>query len=215
MKAIRICVLLVILFCISPSDFALGDNYLWWDENGNAHATQTPPPENARTKDGKNFWYSDDDSGKFQVSKEELDETYFNMDQKIFEGIENELESEEGLEVTKHDYENLSPEQKNGFWQSVKDFFTKTEKHAAKKKKDCEYKWYAEKHGICPLEKPQINVVSSSFKAVVIDHRKGVWSSCKGTRNGDVYKFVNKGNGYWETDGGVSECPFYEGFKID
>ena len=32
MKTIRICVLLVILFYISPSDFALGDNYLWWKE---------------------------------------------------------------------------------------------------------------------------------------------------------------------------------------
>lgn len=215
MKTILKCALLIILFYVSQSDFAHGDHYLWWDENGGAHVTLTPPPDNARTKDGKNFWRSDDDPGKFQVSKEELDETYINMDQKIFEGIENDLESEEGIKVTKHDHKNLSSEQKKGFWQSVKDFFNKADKQAEKKRKECEYKWYVEKHGICPLKEPQINVVGSSFKAVVVDHRKGVWSSCKGTLNGDVYKFVNKGNGYWETDGGISDCPFYEGFSVN
>jgi hypothetical protein len=60
--------------------------------------------------------------------------------------------------------------------------------------------------------RPKKDVIGSTFRAKVVDSSKGVWSSCKGTRNGDVYVFKNKGEGLWETDGGVPECPFYESF---
>jgi hypothetical protein len=73
-----------------------------------------------------------------------------------------------------------------------------------------EYPQLAERLGICPLEPIQ----GPSFRARVVNSRKMVWSSCKGTRNGDEYRFVNRGDGFWETDGGSPACPFYEGFYL-
>ena len=80
---------------------------------------------------------------------------------------------------------------------------------------DCVVPWLVEKYGICPVgeDEPNMDKVGNTFKAVVVDNRKGVWSSCRGTYNGDIIMFTYKGQGYWETDGNVPECSFYEGFK--
>jgi len=87
-----------------------------------------------------------------------------------------------------------------------------TRNSSGRRVRACKYPNLAASRGICPLEAPPVGTVGGRFRAIIVDARKGGWSSCRVTRDGDVLVFTNKGDGDWETDAGVPACPFKEGF---
>ncbi|MGD8520086.1 MAG: DUF4124 domain-containing protein [Desulfobacterales bacterium] len=212
MKLLVLLPVLFLLLCL-PSIVCGNEIFIWYDENGRAHYTQDPPPANARTKSGENWWQEDEIPGSDAISGEGLDVVDTSLSQSAMEVGENsiheEMQAEEHFldeeeDVNLNRSERKRKSKKKGFFS----FFKRD-----REDNDCdEYAWLVENYGICPLDEPKKDVIGSTFRAKVVDSSKGVWSSCKGTRNGDVYVFKNKGEGLWETDGGVPECPFYESF---
>ena len=197
------------LFFYLPSNVCGNEIYIWYDENGRAHYTHNPPPANALSKTGESWWQEDETSENDVVAEEGLDKAYDNLMQSVVEAEENNIPEQEDEHFDQR--ETTRKPKKKGFFSFFISLF-KRDKEDDNDDNCDKYAWFVENHGICPLDEPKKDVIGSTFRAKVVDSRKGVWSSCKGTRNGDVYVFKNKGEGLWETDGGVPECPFYESF---
>ena len=212
MKGLVLLPVLFLFLCL-PSNVCGNEIYKWYDENGKAHYTQDPPPANARSESGESWWQEDETSESDAKSEVVLDKADTNLLQSDMAVEENSLHEEvEAKEPPLHEEDDENLNQKERKRKSKKKGFFSFFKRD-KEDNDCDgYAWFVENHGICPLDEPKKDVIGSTFRAKVVDSRKGVWSSCKGTRNGDVYVFKNKGEGLWETDGGEPECPFYESF---
>jgi len=186
----------------------------WYDEKEIVHYTQADPPANAKNEDGSSWWgeESDQDAGK-AARKKKIEQVRLKMKnsrepkpdikpaQDIAEDIPPETEAQEPDEESE-------PDENKGLFKRLFGVFFKGEVEA-----ECKEPWLVEKHGLCAIDKPDMEKVGNTFEALVINNRKGVWSNCRGTYNGDHLKFTFKGDGYWETDGNVPECPFYQGFK--
>lgn len=192
--------------------------YKWFDEKGFVHYTEADPPEYAKNEDGSSWWGTEPDQEKEKrLKKKRLQRIRTKI--KIHRVREPEPQVKPAREIDivvdffpeypgeKHEQEPESVEEK-GFFSRLFDFFSNEEEE----KPECAEPWLLEKHGICAFNKPDMKAVGNTFKAEVINNHKCVWSSCRGTYNGDIVAFTYKGNKYWETDGNVPECPFYEGF---
>ena len=197
------------LFFYLPSSVCGNEIYLWYDENGRAHYTHDPPPANALSKSGENWWPEDETSESDVVAEEEIGKADDNLTQRVVETEEYNIPEHED-ELSDQRKTTRKPKKK-GFFNFFISLF-KTDKENNNDDNCDKYAWFVENHGICPLDEPKKDVIGSSFKAKVVDNKKRVWSSCKGTHIGDIYTFKNKGGGRWETDGGVPGCPFYESF---
>lgn len=188
----------------------------WYDEKGIVHYTQADPPANAKNEDGSNWWAEEPNQDankvarkkkieqvrlKIKNSREPKPEPGTEPAQNIEENISLESEAEEPDEKSE-------PIEAKGLLQRMVSLFSKDDTEEPV----CDEPWLLKEHGICALNKPDREKVGSTFKAEVVDNRKCVWSSCRGTYNGDIVTFTYKGQGYWETDGNVPECPFYQGF---
>lgn len=201
--------------------------YKWYDENGIVHYTQNDPPADAKDEDGSSWWGTDPDPEEEKRLREQrLQQIHIEI--KNRNALNPKLEIKAPTHVDEVDLsgseeeasdQQSEPGKTKGFFERLVGFFSKKQKRAEKVEKteeaedtECLEPWLLEAHGICALDKPDIKAVGNTFKAKVIDNRKGVWSSCRGTYNGDILTFSYKGKGYWETDGNVPECPFYEGF---
>lgn len=185
-------VILMLLFIVLVTETSsVQAYYQWYDKNGFAHFTTDAPPPEARNKNGSPWW-------KTNPALPSLVE-----EKKQFERNENEQSPEE------------SPEEKpkSSFFIKLYEAFLAIFPGTDRSGSNCrDYSELATRLGICPLDKIKIGKEGSRFRAKVVDNRKAVWSSCKGTLKGDVYTFVNRGDGFWETDGGFPACPFYQGF---
>jgi hypothetical protein len=216
-------IILVLIFHIPSCAY-----YKWYDENGIVHYTEAPPPKNARDKDGTSWWEKEQDQeGDMPIRESGSEKMHTPIENKNAHEFKREANSAAEIEANSSLYTDEASEQdfedaeKKGFFRRFIGFFSrKQKKEKARKIKEetkeeersCEEPWLIEKHGICALNNPDMDIIGNSFKAEVVDHRKGVWSSCRGTVNGDVLTFTYKGEGYWETDGNVPQCAFYQGF---
>lgn len=187
--------------------------YQWYDVKGNTHFTQDVPPPDAKKKDGSSWWEIENTQEK---KEKELKKRIQRARQRIKSERKKQTKPSNQKSPAKEDdsekpeREEAESEDKAGFFERLAKFFSKKDKA-----ENCIVPWLVEKHGICPLddEEPNMDEIGNEFKAVVVNNRKCVWSSCRGTYNGDILKFVYKGDGYWETDGNKPECPYYEGFR--
>ena len=194
--------------------------YKWYDEKGIVHYTQADPPADAKDEDGSSWWGTEPD----QEEEKRLREQRL---QQIRLKIKNRnarkpkpnikrappIEVDVSVKAEEEPEKESKPIEKKGFFKQLFGIFPKEEKEEEEEEEiKCEEPWLLEVHGICALDKPDMKAVGNTFKAKVIDNRKCVWSSCRGTYNGDIVTFTYKGERHWETDGNVPECPFYEGF---
>jgi hypothetical protein len=199
--------------------------YKWYDENGVVHYTQADPPADAKNEDGSSWWGEEPDpEEKKSLREQKLQQIRAKIKSRdthkpkpaikppryVADADISGTEEEASVKEKKH------VKNKSFFDRLVGIFFEKEieeiEETEETEDVECLEIWLLEAHGICALDKPDMKVVGNMFKAEVIDNRKGVWSSCRGTYNGDILNFTYKGKGYWETDGNVPECPFYQGF---
>lgn len=195
-------VILMLLFIVLVTETSsVQAYYLWYDKNGFAHYTENDPPPEARNKNGSPWWNIN--PALPRLVKEKKQSLPSLAEKKQFEINEKEQSPEESLEE--------KPE--SSFFINLYEAFMAIFPGTDRSGSYCsDYAELVTRLGICPLDKIEIGKEGSRFRAKVVDSRKAVWSSCKGTRNGDVYTFVNRGKGFWETDGGVPACPSYEGF---
>lgn len=192
----------VIFFLIILMGFWVSNGfayYKWYDKNGQIHFSDVEPPLDAKDKDGNPWWKVEEKTEKSE-KKAQNQGVQSKSDDTFIQSGEMHRRTKEGVE------EDESEEK--GFMNWLKSFISDDEEELRS------YPILIEKYGIRPLETPDLDKVGSTFKAKVVNMRKRVWSSCKGTRNGDIIFFTNKGGGYWETHGGVPDCPYYEGFYM-
>lgn len=223
MKAVIIA--MAALWLLSGITEADAKMYKWYDEKGIPHFTYYPPPEGAKNKDGTPYVLPPEDS----VSPAATPRTP--APQPSAPAAATPRAAPPPAEtpappaaVSRNEPDAEAPS--GGFMSRVKSFFAgdadkggppsgKQRNSSGRLVRTCKYPNLAARLGICPLEDPQPHAVGSKFKALVVDARKGSWSSCRVTRDGDFLIFVNKGDNYWETDAGVPACPFREGFQED
>jgi hypothetical protein len=197
----RVILMLLFIVLVTETSFVQA-YYQWYDKNGFAHFTTDDPPPEARNKNGSPWWKINPALPNHVKEKKQSLPSLVE-EKKQFERNENEQSPEE------------SPEEKpkSSFFLKLYESFLAIFPGTDRSGSNCrDYSELVTRLGICPLDKIKIGEEGSQFRAKVVDSRKAVWSSCKGTRNGDVYTFVNRGNGYWETDGGFPACPSFQGF---
>ncbi len=191
--------------------------YKWYDHKGIVHYTQNAPPADAKNEDGSIWWETEigqdeeKELRKKRVQQARLTIKKVNSSKKKNSAPEKKDNTPDEEDVSqKPDEEEAEKDDNEGLFKGVAKLFAKKTDG-----KGCKVPWLLEKHGICPLdgETPNMDEIGNKFKAVVVNNRKCVWSSCRGTYNGDILIFTYKGQGYWETDGNVPECPYNEGFN--
>jgi len=194
--------------------------YKWYNEKGFVHYTEADPPYSAKNEDGSSWWGTEQDQEKEKRLKEKrLKRIRTKIKIRRLHESEPQAKPEQEIDIdvdffSEYPSQNSEPasesDAEKGFFRRLFDFFSKDEEE--EERPECAEPWLIKKHGICAFNKPDMKAVGNTFKAKVINNHKCVWSSCRGTSNGDIVSFTYKGNGYWETDGNVPECPFYEGF---
>jgi len=210
-------ILLIILFLIFHAPASAF--YKWYDEKGFVHYTEADPPYNARDEDGSSWWGIEPDQEKEKRLREKkLKRIRTKIKIRRFHESESQAKPTREIDIdidSFSEYPSENSEQaiesieEKGFFRRLFDFFSKEEEE---ERPECAEPWLLAKHGICALNKPDMKAVGNTFKAKVTNNRKGVWSHCRGTYNGDILTFTFKGGTYWETDGNVPGCPFYRGF---
>lgn len=188
----------------------------WYDEKGIVHYTQADPPANAKNEDGSSWWGDEPEQDEGKVARQKkIEQIRLQITNNNTPQPKPDTEPARSIEEnTRPEIEEKEPGQESepieskGFLQRMVGIFSKDDSEEPV----CQEPWLLKEYGICALNKPDMEKVGNTFKAEVVDNRKCVWSSCRGTYNGDVVTFTFKGQGYWETDGNVPECPFYQGF---
>jgi hypothetical protein len=185
--------------------------YQWYDENGIVHYTQADPPEDAKDENGSSWWGTEPDKEEEKRLREQrLRQIRFKIKNRNARKPKSSIkpakliDEDVFVEAEEDPEQESEPVEKKGFFSRLFDFFSK--------KEECAEPWLLERYGICAFNKPDMEAVGNTFRAKVINNRKGVWSHCRGTYNGDILTFTFKGGTYWETDGNVPACPFYRGF---